>query len=257
MQAQLEPWQGLDPRQVRELVERQKQQAAQSSLKPWHPRHPEAAQTDARLGRVKNFLTASRGIPRDLPPEQQQAMKRAFAAEFGVTDADATLYQEHEQYVQGALNEFTRDPQSYIEQHTQAAIQRALAEYEQFQSTKIQTQQFLTDPKNAPVIKEHADTILWAMNHPQRRDVGITLAQVMAERDALKAQIGKQAESVATAEARNQALRGKANVSRDPRTSPVVTGDPVKDALAKGLKGDALIKHLENSRAQVAQQAQE
>ncbi|MBA2707350.1 MAG: hypothetical protein H0U59_06060 [Gemmatimonadaceae bacterium] len=252
MQAQLEPWQGLDPRQVRDVIDRQKKQTETSGLKPWHPKHPEAAQTDARIGRVKNFIAASRAISRDLPPEQQSAMKNAMAAELGVSGEDAQLYQEHEQYVQGALNEFTRDPATYIEQHTQNAIQRALQEYDQFQSTKIQTQQFMTDPKNATVIKEHADTILWAMNNPQRRDVGIELARVMAERDSLKLQVGKQTESVATAEAQSQALRGKAGVSRDPRTSPVAAADPVKSGLALGLKGDALIKHIEKTRAQAA-----
>ncbi len=252
MQAKLEPWNGLDPNQVREAIEAQRKQAAQSQLRPWHPRHPESAQTDARLSRVKNYLAATRAIPADAPPELQDRMKQSAQAEFGVTREDAALYREHEQFVQGALNEFTRDPDSYIEQRTQAAIQKALGEYEQFQRTNIQTQQFLTDPKNAPVIKDHADDILWAMNNPQRREVGIAFAQQKAEIERLQALIGKNRESVATAEAQSIALKGKASVSRDPRVTPIVSGDPVQEAMAKGLKGDALLNHIEKSRANKA-----
>ncbi len=201
MQTQLEPWNGLDPRQVREMVEQQRKAAAQSNLKQWHPQHPEFSRSESRLQNVKRFIAASQVVPPGLPDEAVKAWKNDLAAGMGVTNEDAAFYREHQDHVQTSINEFTRDPDSYIETRTRNAIQRAFREYEQYQSTQTATQQFLTDPKNAPLIQKHADDVLWAMNSPQRRDVGVEFARLKDENEKLRAQIGKQTESVATAEA--------------------------------------------------------
>lgn len=247
LQKSLKAWEGLDPQQVREALQRQQQQAEAASLKPWSARHPEFATTKARMDKVRNYFSATEAIEKDphITPEAKQQIAQRMAQQFGVTRDDAKLYQDFEAEKASVQERLTTDFDGLFQEKFDALFQSKIGEYEQFQSARTKAQSILSE--NGPLIEKHRDEIAWAMQNPQRSEVAFALVKAREELEALKAKVGQQTEHTETAQAQSAALKQRASVHRDASTrSPAV--DPVEEASKLGLSGSRLAEFMLSRR---------
>lgn len=245
-----EQWGDLDPQRVKEWYARQQQEAQARQLKPWDPRHPDAPRTDARLAAVRSFASARETIKANpsLDPETKRSLISELAQANGITNEDATLYREHEQYVQDFHSRLARDPHGTLANVVQQEVHAALSEYDRHRTANQAADQWLTDPQRSKLLEKHADDVLWAMNAATpRREVGLTIAQLKAENEALRTRLGGNREVVETAAAQQAALKKRSTVVRDAISAPS-NDDPVETGTKQGLKGSALLAHLRAAR---------
>ncbi len=243
-------WGDLKPEAVRDLVSRQQTESQRQALKPWHPQHPEYVSTASRLDRVESYQrTRQRILARqDLSSEQKNSELGAAAEDAEITNEDVSLFRQYDQHRKGFQERFTRDPESAIADIVERRVQSRLAEYDNRKQVTTATDQWLNDPKRAPILEKYADDVLWAMDQQTpRRDVGMTIAQLKAENEGLRARLGGQREVVETAAAQQAALRKRSTVTRDAVTAPT-TGDPVVEAQKQGLQGNELLDYLRSKR---------
>lgn len=240
LRQKVQEWDGLDVQQVRALIQRQQAEAQQQNLKPWHPRHPEAARTEARIHQVRAFVSARDAIQRqNLDPQVKQGLLNELAASSGLTDQDVQLYNEHRNYVADQRAAFDRDPGSFIQEHVDRIVQARLNEYHEYQRAHADTHAWLHDPKHAPLIEKHRDVIAQALDErTPRRDLGMHLASLTAQVEALKAQLGQGREAVEQAKAQSTAINKRATIQRDAVAPP-----PAKDALDEARDKDLILDH--------------
>lgn len=251
-----EQWGDLDPVQVRQQQETASRQAEALKLKPWHPGHPDAHRTDGRLARVESYKNARDAIAGDqgLDAETKTRLINSLSNASGVTQEDVALYREHQQTVQDAQVRMARDPEGFIRSIAQPMAEQIarqmVGQYDQERIRTQQTDQWMSDPKRAPLLDKYGQDVLWAMDpNTPRRDVGNTLAVLKAENEALKLKLGAERETVETANAQHIALNKRSVVKRDPNTAKAAL-DPVEEGLKQDLSGVDLIKHLQKRRAE-------
>jgi hypothetical protein len=249
-----EQWGDLDPAQVRAEQERRAREAQALKLHPWHPQHPEHQRTTARLDRVQQYARQRDAILSDpeLEPATRERLVRNLAQTSGIQQADIDLFRQHEEAVEEARVQMGRDPQGFITQTVapfiRDAITQAVREYDEFQRVSSATNQWLNDPERRPILEKHGQDVLWAMDEKTpRREVGVTIAKLKAENEALRAKLGAERETVETAAAQQQALKARATVGRDLKTT-AAPADPLADAINQNLSGVDLLDHLRRAR---------
>ncbi len=246
-QEQLKAWDGLDPHQVRESLERQQQQAEAARLKPWNARHPEFGSTQNRLNRVRGYFQSAEAIEADpnVTSEAKQSMLARMAQKMGVTREDAKLYQDFESDKESIQERLATDFDGLFQERFEAHFQQRMSDYEQFQQARTKTESILSG--NQGLIDKRRDEILWAMQNPQRSEVALALAQAREELESLKARVGQQSEHVETAQAQSAALKQRASITRDAQTRTPAT-DPVAEAAKLNLRGSALAEFMMRQR---------
>ncbi len=231
---QLQQWEGLDPQQIRQQQQLQQQQAQIAALKPWNRDHPE----HSRFNDVRGKLKAQYELANSLPPDvRDQALRSINGA---VSETDKRALEEYRAYRE---REESMTPEERDDRYREMAaqvFQAKLQEYEQFQQTRQGTQQFLQN--NAEFVDKYRDVVLWGMNHPARREVGIRLAQLEAENQTLRGKATGDVQEIETARARDAINKHRATVRRDATTSGV--SDPAAEAAKLGLRGDALYDYI-------------
>lgn len=246
-----ESWGDLDPRQVRETMDQQRRAAEVQQVKPWHPSHPDFIKNENRMARVQGYMAARDVVTSD--PNLDDGAKRArltqLAEKMGVTNEDAQLYREHQSYVQDAHQAFARDPGAFIQSHVERIVRSHLGHYDQTLRAQAGVDQWMQDPKHKEILEHHADDVMRVMSdQTPRRQIGIEYAAMKAEIGALKAQLGRQRETVETAQAQQTAVKKRATVSRDSVSGTAGSGDPVAEAAKQGLTGAALAQFLSEKR---------
>lgn len=241
-------FQGVDPNQVQALIQRQQQQAQLEGLKPWNPRHPQAATAQRSIDRFSAFQAAANSVPEDMP--NRNAVLTRMAEQMGVTADDGKLYRDWQEANRSFQADFTRDPEGYIAnkaaQIAQTMVQQELARYDEYQRLGGMTNEFIAQHRD--VLASKADTVAWAMNHPARREVGVRMAALEAENERLRQQIQESSASVETARARDQITKQRAATPRDARTAS--TRDPAAALVNQGVKDPAAImRALTEARA--------
>jgi hypothetical protein len=248
-----EQWGDLNPQQVREMMQRQQADAQQRQLKPWHPQHPNFSQTEARLTAVRSFASARETIRSD--PSIDDGTKARLISQLAernqIGAEDVALYREHEQHVASFNSRMARDPEGTIADIVQRRVEDALQRYDShYRSASAATDQWLSDPKRSQLLEKYTDDMLQALDPAtSRRDLGLTIAQLKAENEALKGRVGNQREVVEQSVAQQAALKKRSTVVRDAVSAPRVDSDPVAEASKLGLTGSALIAHLRAQRS--------
>ncbi len=235
----LQAWGELDPQETQRQLEEYRKREEALALKPYNRQHPDHQRTMAKFQLVEQAMKASNAAKTE---DQQELVRQLYGGQ--VTEQDVAAYQEWQAYRSQVRDEFEGDPEGFIYSRMEARLQERLdAEFEareRMQHARSTSTEWLQN--NQDLVKNYGQEIQWAMSSPQRRDVGLKLAQVLDENRKLKAQLGDSEESVATARAQQEALSGKARVPSSARTAPA--GDPVADAKKQGLRGAALLEHL-------------
>lgn len=238
MQRQLQQWQGLDPQQVRQHMAMQQQQAQIAQLKPWNRDHPGNAPFNA----LKERLKAQYDLANELPPElRQDAIARINAKVSPEDRKNLDEYRAWREREQEMSPEERDDRQREVIRQEFAQL---MSQRDQFEQTRGTTQQFLQ--QNAEVLEKHREAVLWGMNHPARREVGVRLAQLEEENEKLRQQVAKETQEVETARARDAYTKQRATVRRD--ATAAVVSDPASEAAKLGLRGEQLFDYLAKQR---------
>ena len=251
-------WGDLDPQTVRQQLQAQQAEADKHKLKAWHPGHPESDRTMQRLHRAESYKASRDALLSDpaiaqMDEKSQARLLQNLAAQQGVQQDDLKLLNEFEQTTREERRQYDRDPRGYIgqivrEEATRIA-QQQVQEYDQYRNMSMATEQWMQDPQRAELLTKHREAVLWAMDDKTpRREVGVTIAALAAEVQALKAKLGADRETVETAAAQKAAVTQRATVRRDPNTTRPIT-DPVDEGLKSNLTGVQLIEHLRARRA--------
>lgn len=236
----LQAWGDADPAHTLKELQQFREQQERLALKPYNRAHPDHARTMSRFSLVEQAMEAVNAAQTE---EQQELVRKLFGGK--VSEQDMREYREYQQYRDTIRRDFESDPEGFIYERMEARLTERLdAEFEareRMQSARSTSTNWLQS--NQELVKDYAGEIQWAMTNPQRRDVGLKLAQLMDENRKLKSRLGDSEESVATARAQQEALSGRARVSTAPRTAPT-SEDPVVAAKKQGLQGAALLQHL-------------
>ncbi len=237
---QSQAWDGLDPQQIRQQQQLQQQQAQQAALKPWNRDHTD----NARFNDVRGKLKAQYELANSLPPEvRDQAMRSINAS---VSESDRKSLEEYRAFREREESMTPEERDDRVREMAAQVFQAKLQEYEQFQQTRAGTQQFLQ--QNADFVDKYRDVVLWGMNHPARREVGVRLAQLEAENQALRQKTTGDVQEIETARARDAITKHRATVRRDASTSGV--SDPAAEAVKLGLRGDAAFDYITKQNRQ-------
>ena len=223
-----------DPQTIAQQLQAQREQAERSQLKPWNPRHPEQGKFNAIRQKAENFRSFTRNMP-------QEQVAQLAAEQFSPEEQRSLQeWQAHQAETQRALSE---DPQGYIQNLVQDQIQSALSDFETYQGTRMQVDQFLN--QNEDLLSKYGNEFMSVLSdQTPRRELATKHVALLAEVEALKAQLGKSLESGAHAEAQSSAFKQKATVKRDLNTNKTYV-DPLIKAQELGLKGVARLKFLE------------
>lgn len=233
MQKQLQPWQGLDPNEVRAAMAERQRQAQISNLKAWNAGHPEFNRFEKLRDKASNY---QRLLSRAETPEQKETLKSLLSSEF--SPDELRQLEEADTDNRQLLSRFQSDPRGFLAEMVQPVIAQAFQQYESFNEARVGAQQWLTDPNNSTLIGKYAPQMDRMMD-PQvpGREKAFTVAQLMAENEALKARLSKDAETVAQAAAQQDALKGRATGATrgNTRTSQSI-GDPVEYLKKQGIE---------------------
>lgn len=177
----------------------QQEQEAKAKILPFQKSHPEYANTRERLGKVAAFRTALSAIDN----VDDNTMKK-MAQNFGLTVDDFKLEQSEQAYRQKIDEELRADPEGFVQTRVESKIQEALQKYDSYIQSKVNVERLVNDPTNARLIKQYAPQMAQVMD-PQvpAREKAFQYAQLLAERDALKAKLGNRVEEVSHYEAQD------------------------------------------------------
>lgn len=264
-QKRLEHLQALQGRQAQELgelrrfrqereqreqaqLEQQRLAAQAAQIPQFSRRHPEFHNTQARINRVRDYQRAVEALPADMPDTTKHTVAQQMAQRMGLTAEDAKLYRDAEAHRESMQERVATDFEGLFDELFEQRFMSRMKEREQFEASRWRTNQILNDEKLKPIIDQHQDAILWAMEHPKRHEVGLRLAQLESENAELRKRTLEQGAQVASAKAGRQELRQRATVRRDPSTA--VHEDIFAEADRKGLEGPDLIRFLRERRNQ-------
>ncbi len=224
-----------DPQTLAQQVQQFREQAEQSQLKEWNKRHPEYHNFSALRQKVANFNEFSKHMSQE---QKDQAAVSSFSRdELGRIHA----WQSHQAGVQRELAE---DPEGFIQNYIQDSIRDALSDFEQYNTTRSQTDEYLN--QNKDLIEKYEDDFLRVMSDGSpKRQIAMELIAQKAELEELRQKVGQSIEKSALADAQTQALQNKATVKRDLSTSDVYQ-DPAKLGQEKGLTGKALYNFIKD-----------
>ncbi len=222
---------GIDPDRAREaLAEMQRrQEVAQAS--PFSRRHPEYSQNKSRIERAELAIKATEGMERD--------EANRIAARMGVTTEDLQMRNQANAYRQQQQEQLFSDPDTFIAERVESLVNQKLSQQMAFIEGRTNAEKWLSDPKHDQIVKNYAPDInrLLDGNMPLRDKVAF-LGEKFSELDALKKQLGQQAETVAHADAQKAAL---GNRSQGSTRRGNVTATRVTDA-AKYVKETLKLK---------------
>lgn len=202
--------QGYD-RQIQEYQQRiadfeskSKAQAEAAKLNPWNKGHPEHAKFRSLMERAD---TSRRILANAKTPEQQAAARELMQGVFSPDELQSL--EQAEQDRKALIADFSADPRGFITAHVQDAVKAAVAEYDAYQGARSSIQGMIQDPNNAKLIESYAPDMARMMDPGvPAREKAFEFARIKAENEALKAQVGKQVETVAADEARTAARSG-------------------------------------------------
>ncbi len=185
----------------------EQERAAAAKASPFQKAHPEYAQNRDRLNRVSSFRAALSAID-----NADEATAQKLARSMGITADDLKMEREAAHYRERITEEFNADPEGFVQSRVESKIQEALGRFDEYLNSRSTVERIINDPSNAQLIQSYAPQMSQMMD-PQvpARDKAFAFAQLMAERDALKAKLGKQVEQDAQAEAQSAMSRPRSN----------------------------------------------
>lgn len=229
---------GLDPQAAREALQFREQHTKQLQLKPWqkdHPEHQKFQQT-VQVGRVLGSqIKAIQGNP-NLSPEQKQAAIEAVEQGSGLSDADRQGLRAWQEDMQQFTQKFHSDPMGTIgDIARQVAMQVVQTQQMQQQADSEVGTWF---DKNQAIVQRYGkqmQEVITAAERGETYQTAQTVAMLMAERDALREQLGQNQAQVQQAAAQQQVIRGRATgpTRRNPAVNQIQP-DPVKQLLDAG-----------------------
>lgn len=225
---------GIDPTRAREIMAEHDKREQALKLQPFNKGHADYGRFQAAQAKAENYRAM---LANASTPEARQAIQAAGQAMFKPDEIDMIEASERNQKeVQAAM---AADPVGYMTERLQPVVQDMIQKAFNYQQQVTQAQQFISDPQVSGLIQNHAEEMSWVLDqNVSARDKAIAFAQMKAENEQLKQQMGQRMQTQATAEARqnvgvpNRPVRG--NVGQGQQR----ISDPVKYLADKGITSD-------------------
>lgn len=216
-------WEGMDRRQVDQLLQQQQQAAKQANLNPWNRDHPENRSfAQVRERRRIDDLRLSR-----VAPEQREEVRRALDADY--TPEELNSLKGYEQYRRQEDMLTPEDREDRYREMARAESRNEIQRLLQYQEQTRATQDFLT--KNPDLITKDQELLARALDErTPRSQLAAEIAALKAQVSQLAGQRGKDLRVVETARAQTANSQRAAVIGRD-SGQPRRKGDPVAAAL--------------------------
>lgn len=225
---------GIDPARAREVMAEHEKREQALKLQPYNKGHADYGKYQAVQAKAENYRAM---LANASTPEQKQAIQQAAAATF--RPEEIQMIESAEQDRKQLVEQFAADPRGFLSEMMQPVIQQNIQAALNYQQQVSQAQQFISDPQISGLIQNHAEDMSWVLDqNVSQRDKAIAFAQMKAENEQLKQQMGQRMQQQATAEARqnvgvpNRPVRG--NVGQNQQR----ISDPVKYLAEKGITSD-------------------
>jgi hypothetical protein len=233
-----EQYDGIDPVAAREAMQFREQHAKQLQLKPWQKDHPEYGkfQQTVQAGRMLGSQIKAIQSNATLTPEQKQAAIEAVQQGSGLQDSDHQALRAWQEDMQQFTQRFHSDPMGTIGDIARQVAQQVVQQQQVTQQADLEVGDWFQ--KNQPIVQKYGQQMQEVITAAERGETWQTaqqVAQLLAERDALRAQLGQNQAQVQQAAAQQQVIRGRAagTTRRNPMANEIQP-DPVKQLLDAG-----------------------
>jgi hypothetical protein len=224
--------------ELRQFRQQSEQQAQQANIRPWSPRHPLHGKFQQVLSKAQMVNQALRQIDPNLPPEAQDAAKRAIVAQ--MTPEEQGVMQQYQQESQQFQRDFFADPQGAIAPLVEPLIAQAIQQYVSGKQAERDVESHFTDPRMKPVLDQYGDEIAQRLESGSKYDDAMELAWQKAENARMAAELDGLRKRAGMGAAQQQLVRQQNAVTSDPRVSdkPDVYRMAVKEAAKQGIPTD-------------------
>ena len=221
---------GVDPNTVR-AWKQQQEVAQQAKLNPWHQKHPERP---AFLQTYSEYQRLLRGWQRAEAPEA----KAAFAAEIEQIPAEArqkiAAYEQHKRSITDRIASEMDGFESLDEMIASKAAsivqqERMKAEAE----TKVNA--WFDAAENKPIVDYTAPALQKALQDGVPLNYAQKMAEMAYKLDAYESRLANTDQVAAAAQARTQAAKANASITRDTTATNGRRVDPVQVAKERGI----------------------
>ena len=219
----------------------QEQRAQAAALKPWSKAHPENVKFNGLLERAKVIDQQLRQIPtidnkgNPIPVEHQEAMKNTILA--ALAPEERQQIQEYRDSLTNFQRDWFTDPHGTLMPMMEPMVKNFVEQAFKKIEAQHAVQQDFADPQLAPLLKEHGQDFVRALNEMGDPDKTYDYAKQMmllyAENQKLKAEQGKLGAKAAHADEQRRLVKDQASHTRDPRAE---TQDPYDLAVAEAKK---------------------
>jgi hypothetical protein len=226
-----EQYDGIDPNAAREAMQFREQHTKQLQLKPWQKDHPDHGkfQQTVQTGRILGSQIKAIQSNPTLSPEQKQAAIEAVEQGSGLQDSDRQSLRAWQEDMQGFQQKFHSDPMGTIGDIAKQVAMQVVQQQQVTQQADVEVGDWFQ--KNQPIVQRYGQQMQEVITAAERGETWQTAQQVahlLAERDALREQLGENQSQVQHAAAQQQVIRGRATnpTRRNPVSTPI-EDDPV------------------------------
>lgn len=221
---------GIDPQTVA-AWKAQKAQAEAQQLPKWHVKHPDRPMFQQQYGEFRRLQAA---YQRAKTPEAQEAIVGEldqFPPEVRQSFAD---FQKHQRTMNERMAEELTGFNS-LEDYIEAKFAAKFQEHQARTQAEQRVAQYFDDPAKKPIVEYTAPAMQEAIQDGVPLPYVQRLAELTYELDALKSSMTGNNQAAAAAQARTQAAKGNAAITRDAPTGSR-KADPVVVAKERGIE---------------------
>lgn len=239
----LKRYDGIDPNEIRQFREQQEVKKREA-LHKWNANHPAHSQFQESRRRVQDYRQA---LAKAETPEAREVVKNTMGSLLNEQEVNDVISWETHQ--RGVQEQFSADPEGFIQQRVQDQIAKAMEqkfqEVQQKAAAEANVGKWFEDPANKPIVEKLRAPMAEMLERLGGTDDAWAFTQAMAQREfenqQLKAQLDalrnhdKEADRhVASADERTRLLQNRAAITRDSTVKR--STDPMKLAKDRGIR---------------------
>lgn len=203
-------YEGIDPNAVK-AWKQQQETAAQAKLPRWHAKHPEAPMFKQQFAEYQRLA----GLFARAKTDEAKAEIAAEIERFPANERqDFEAFNSHRrQTVERIAEEMTG--YNSLDEMLEAKMASKFNEYQARSKAEVEVGKWFDDPKNQPIVEYTRDAMAEALQDGVPLPYVQRLAQLQYTIDNLESRLAGTDKVVAAAQARTQAAKANASITRD------------------------------------------
>lgn len=218
-------YEGVDPAAV-QAFRAEQERAKNANLQVWDKRNPNHSQFKSTLSKWKEYQADYQAAK---TPEERALVEQQGARKF--TAADAQQIQQYQQHEAQFREQLAMDPRGTFAEIAREVAREEFAAKQQEAQVHNEVQGWMEDPGNAPLVAKYKPAMVDMLQRGWPWEAVQLFVQKEAKLDSLQSRVGPAEKASASARAKENVLKQKATVTRDPGTKPIAKTDFWKEGV--------------------------